>query len=80
LLPLKAVVLAPERGTRLYPLTEDTPKTLVELNIRPLIEGVFDNLAEFGVDEFVVVVGHLADRVIERYGEFYEEILISCVH
>jgi glucose-1-phosphate thymidylyltransferase len=56
---VKAVILAAGKGTRLRPLTEDKSKVLVEIDGKPLIEDVFDNLADIGIDEFIVVVGYM---------------------
>ncbi|MFP8890024.1 UTP--glucose-1-phosphate uridylyltransferase AglF [Natrialbaceae archaeon A-CW2] len=77
---MQAVVLAAGKGTRLEPLTDDKPKALVEVDDKPLLEDVFDNLIEIGVTEFVVVVGHLKEQIIERYGDAYEDIPITYAH
>ena len=77
---MKAVVLAAGKGTRLEPLTEDKPKALVEVAGRPLIEHVFDSLIGLGIDGFVVVVGHLKEQIIERYGDAYRDVPITYAH
>jgi glucose-1-phosphate thymidylyltransferase len=77
---MKAVVLAAGKGTRLEPLTDDTPKALVEVADRPLIEHVFDSLVELGIDDFVVVVGHLKEQIIERFDDEYRDIPITYTH
>ena len=77
---MQAVVLAAGKGTRLRPLTEDKPKVLVEVDGKPLIEDVFDNLLEIGVDELVVVVGYMKEKIIERYGDEYEGVPITYAH
>jgi dTDP-glucose pyrophosphorylase len=77
---MQAVILAAGKGTRLEPLTDDKPKPLVEVNGRPLIEDVFDNLINIGVDEFVVVVGYKKEEIIERYEDEYDGIPITYAH
>ena len=77
---MQAVVLAAGKGTRLEPLTENTPKALVEVDGKPLIEDVFDQLLGIGVDDLVVVVGHLKEQIIERYGDSYEDVPITYAH
>ena len=77
---MQAVILAAGKGTRLEPLTDDKPKPLVEVNGRPLIEDVFDNLIEIGVDEFVVVVGYKKEKIIERYEDEYDGVPITYAH
>lgn len=77
---MQAVVLAAGRGTRLRPLTENRPKALVEVNDKPLIEHVFDDLIGLNVDEFVVVVGYLKEQIIEYYGDHYGDVPITYAH
>ncbi|SDJ68379.1 UTP--glucose-1-phosphate uridylyltransferase AglF [Natronorubrum texcoconense] len=77
---MQAVVLSAGKGTRLRPLTEDKPKSLVEVDGRPIIEDVFDNLLEAGADELIVVVGYLKEKIINRYGDEYEGVPITYAH
>jgi glucose-1-phosphate thymidylyltransferase len=77
---MQAVVLAAGKGTRLRPLTDDKPKALVEVDGRPLVEDVFDNLIECGATEFVVVVGYKKEQIIDRYGDAYEGVPITYAH
>ncbi|SEH46382.1 glucose-1-phosphate thymidylyltransferase [Halopenitus malekzadehii] len=77
---MQSVILAAGKGTRLEPLTDDKPKPLVEVDGRPILEDVFDNLIEIGVDEFVVVVGYQKQRIIERYGDEYRDVPITYAH
>ncbi|WP_408957701.1 UTP--glucose-1-phosphate uridylyltransferase AglF [Natrinema sp. 74] len=77
---MQAVVLAAGKGTRLRPLTEDKPKVLVEVDGKPLIEDVFDNLIDIGITEFVVVVGYMKEKIIERYGDEYRGTPITYAH
>ncbi len=77
---MQAVVLAAGKGTRLEPLTDDKPKPLVEVDGRPILEDVFDNLIDVGVDEFVVVVGYKKEKIIERYEDEYRGVPITYAH
>ena len=77
---MKAVVLAAGQGTRLRPLTDDTPKVLVEVDHTPLIEYAFDSLIDVGVDEFVVVVGYKKEQIMERYDDEYRGVPITYAH
>lgn len=54
---LDAVVVAGGRGTRLQPLTHDTPKPLVEFCGEPFLAGVLRRLAAAGVERVLLVVG-----------------------
>ena len=77
---MKAVVLAAGKGTRLRPLTDDKPKGMVEVDDKPLLTHCFEQLAELGADEFVVVVGYLKESIIEHYGDEFEGIPITYTH
>jgi MurNAc alpha-1-phosphate uridylyltransferase len=57
------MVLAAGRGERMRPITEHTPKPLVEVGDKALIDHVLDKLAAAGVEQAVVNVHHLADKL-----------------
>jgi N-acetyl-alpha-D-muramate 1-phosphate uridylyltransferase len=59
----KAMVLAAGYGTRLKPLTDRTPKPLVPVAGKPMIEYALDQLREYGVREVIVNVSHLKEQV-----------------
>jgi MurNAc alpha-1-phosphate uridylyltransferase len=61
--PSKAMVLAAGLGTRMRPLTEKTPKPLIEVGGKPLIDWGLDGLDRAGVGDAVVNIHHLPDRM-----------------
>lgn len=52
---MRAVVLAAGYATRLYPLTLDRPKALLEVGGRPMLDWVLERLRQMGVEETIVV-------------------------
>lgn len=74
---MQAVVPAAGEGTRLRPLTDETPKALVEVAEKPILTHCFEQLVELGVDELIVVVGYESEAIRERYGEAFEGTPIS---
>jgi len=62
-IPRRAMVLAAGLGTRMHPLTDATPKPLIAVGGKALIDHVLDRLAEVNVEIAVVNVHHLADKV-----------------
>lgn len=76
--PSHAMILAAGLGKRMRPLTATTPKPLIEVNGKALIDHGFDRLAEVGVKTCVVNVHYLADLVevhVKRRADM--EVLVS---
>lgn len=61
---MKAMLFAAGRGTRLQPLTNDTPKCLVKAGDRTLLEHNIHFLKRAGVSKIVINVHHLAEKVM----------------
>ncbi len=64
---MQAIILVGGKGTRLRPLTYETPKQMLPLVGVPMIECVFESLAYHGVTDAVLSLGYLPDRFIEAY-------------
>ncbi len=67
--PTQAVILAGGRGERLRPLTDRTPKPVIEFHGRPFLGYLLEMLREHGFERALVLVGYLADVVRERIGD-----------
>ena len=68
---MRAILLAAGMGTRLRPLTLETPKSLIEVNGKPLLERQIEFLREKGIEEIIVVTGYLAEKfdyLKDKYG------------
>lgn len=66
----KAVVLAAGRGTRMGSFTDQTPKAMLDVRGRPMLEHVLDALASVGVDRFFLVVGYRREMVEEHFRDW----------
>ncbi len=75
---MQVIILAAGKGARMRPLTHTTPKPLIDLCGKPLIEHVLSALPK-KVDEIFVVVNHLRDQIIERLGQNWNNIPIKYV-
>jgi mannose-1-phosphate guanylyltransferase len=60
---MKAFLLAAGEGTRLRPLTLDTPKCLIPVCEKPIIEYWFDLFESYGISEVLINTSYLADKV-----------------
>jgi len=63
----KTMLLAAGYGTRLKPLTDHTPKPLVPVAGRPMIEYALDKLRDYGIEEIVINVSHLKAQLVDYF-------------
>lgn len=64
-----AIIQAGGKGTRMRELTNDLiPKPLLPLNGKPMMEWQIDSLTNYGIKEFIIITGHLGDKIIEYFG------------
>lgn len=66
---MKAVVVAAGRGNRMMPLTADTPKPLLPLHGRPILEHILLGLKNAGIEDVLVVVNYLAEKIEDYFGD-----------
>lgn len=66
---MKALVLAAGRGERLRPLTDLTPKPMLDLGGRPLIHYALAMLQRAGITEIAINVHHLASQIEQGLGD-----------
>lgn len=65
----QAVILAGGRGIRMMPYTADRPKPMVLVNGRPFLEHLIDFLKEQGIQDIVLLLGYLPEKVTEHFGD-----------
>lgn len=68
-LPLQAVVMAGGFGKRLRPLTEDTPKAMLNVGDRPLLESIIGRLRDSGIRHVNVSTHYMSQRIAEHFGD-----------
>ena len=66
---MKVMLLAAGIGERMRPLTDHTPKPLLQVAGTPLIEHHIRRLAEAGLNDLVINVSHLAQQIIDYCGD-----------
>lgn len=67
---MQCVILAAGKGSRLLPLTEQTPKQLVTVAGKPLLDHIVQALPS-AVDELIIVTGYLEDQIQAHCGTSY---------
>lgn len=61
----KAIILAAGSGQRLRPYTDTTPKCLIEIAGRSLLDRQIEVFLRHGIDDITVVTGHAADKITD---------------
>lgn len=62
---MKAMIFAAGLGTRLRPLTDHTPKALISVAGKPMLEHVILKLKRAGFDEIIINIHHLGEQIID---------------
>jgi len=65
---MKAMILAAGRGERMRPLTDHTPKPLLQVGGKPLIVWHIERLADAGITEVVINHAYLGDQIERALG------------
>ena len=79
ILPIDAVLMAGGKGERLKPLTNDTPKPLLLVGYKPIIDHHIDRLLKYGVETIHVTVNYLAEQMESHFAEERDGIKINCI-
>ncbi len=76
---MQCVILAAGKGTRLHPLTQDTPKPLVKVGGKAILDRIVESLPS-SVDELIIVTGYLEDKIKEHCGEEFMGRSVTYIH
>lgn len=78
-LPIDAVLMAGGKGERLRPLTEKTPKPLLKVGDKCIIDHNIDRLINYGVKHISVTVNYLKEQLEEHFAESRGEVQVQTV-
>lgn len=65
---MKAMILAAGKGTRVRPITNDTPKPMIPLLQKPVLESIIEHLKECGIDEIIINTSYLSSKIEDYFG------------
>ena len=68
-LPIDAFIMAGGKGTRLKPLTDNTPKPLLVVGDKPILEHNIDHLKSAGVEKFHISLAYKGEQIEEYFGD-----------
>lgn len=68
-LPVECMIMAGGRGERLRPLTDTTPKPMLRLGEKPIIEHNIDRLVSFGIEKIYISVKYLGEQIKDHFGD-----------
>lgn len=78
-LPLKAILMAGGRGERLRPLTLTTPKPLLAVDGKAIIDYNVEALARVGITDITVTTRYLADQIYAHFEQPVAGVKVRCV-
>lgn len=78
-LPIDAVIMAGGKGERLRPLTEKTPKPLLKVGEKAIIDHNIDRLLSYGVKHINVTVNYLGEQLEEHFSEPRGDVKVQTV-
>jgi hypothetical protein len=67
-LPISAVIMAGGLGSRLRPLTNNTPKPMLKIGDLPILEIGIRRLLSYGITDITICVNYLKEQIIEYFG------------
>ena len=77
---MKAVILAAGTASRLRPLTSTTPKCLLKVNGKTLLERTLDNFICNGITDFLIVTGYLQDMIRDFVAQHYPDLNVKFLY
>ena len=77
---MKAIILAAGTASRLRPLTDSTPKCLLKIGGRSLLQRSIDALTANGISQLVIVTGYLHEQIESFVGQQYPGLRVTYIY
>jgi NDP-sugar pyrophosphorylase family protein len=75
----KAIILLAGQGTRMKPLTNEMPKSLITINGKPILINILENLEKNNIEEAMLVVGYLKNKIKQTIQDRFGKMKITYV-
>ncbi|MBI5553205.1 MAG: NTP transferase domain-containing protein [Candidatus Diapherotrites archaeon] len=76
---MDALILAAGKGTRLAPLTNTTPKPMLRIHGKPILEHILTRLQQAGITRTVIVVGYRKEQITRSFGKKWNGMKIEYI-
>ena len=80
LLPVDVVLMAGGEGRRLRPLTDNTPKPLLKVGGKALIDYNLQRFSDFGIENVNISINYLAKKVVDHVNELDHGLYVNFIH
>lgn len=76
---MKSVILAAGISARLRPLTDNTPKCLLKIGGKTILERTLDNLLAYDLDDIIIVTGYLEEQIKSFVKTYYPKLNVTYI-
>ncbi len=77
--PDKAIILAAGVGSRIQPLTDNCPKTLLQVGGVAILERMLTNIRSCGIDEVIIVLGYLHEQIESFVQQNFPDLVVRFI-
>jgi choline kinase len=78
-LKIKAIILAAGVGSRIRPLTDNCPKSLLKINGKTILEMMLSHIQACGINEVVFVLGYLQDQIKDYVKTHFPDLVVHFI-
>jgi choline kinase len=77
---VKSVILAAGVSARLRPLTNNTPKCLLKIGGKTILERTLDNLLAYDLNDIIIVTGYLQDQIKNFIANYFSQLNVAYIY
>ncbi|MDA9561383.1 phosphocholine cytidylyltransferase family protein [Gammaproteobacteria bacterium] len=76
---MKAIILAAGVGSRIRPLTDNCPKSLLKINGKTILEMMLSHIKTCGINEVIFVLGYLQDQIKDYVKTQFPDLIVQFI-